>query len=219
MLLEGMSERHETPKIKEVTTDESSSCLEWLSPSSDHLGSLLILLEHSMSCLLENDSCSSNMTPDEVGSLITSIRGVSSNMIDFLYLQNRSQEDEEEQEPKLLHSSTTTFSLDPLSLIRFLCMFLVEDTDVTEEQADHITPVILNAFVSQTQDPKMHSPSFQHGILAALMSLNDVKEVTIQEEGLRETLNSFTSTCESCREGHQDNLPICQEFRSKILLK
>lgn len=192
---------------------------------SDHLGSLLILVEHEMSCLLENDSSTSLMSPDEVGSLISSIRGVASNVIEFLVLKQHSpvEVDNESRKRSLSDleesSQTASMSIECLSLVRFLCQWLLEDTDVTEDQAEQITPILISSFLSQSQHQAMESPLFEHGILSALLSLNDVKEVLVVDHELKEVLDKQTSSCLVCREGEQEDLPICQEFRARILLR
>ena len=214
MLLDSLSSKHQNNLLTPIPNNQESIS----SSETDLLGSLLILLEHEMSCLLDNEESSKHMSPDEVGSLISSIRGAAFNIIDFLVIKLNTSAVEDEDTTRRLPSNTEPIAIECLSLVRFLCKWLLEDTDITEEQAEQVTPLLLKSFQTQSESHPMPSPSFEHALLSALISINDVKELVMRDE-TKETFESFTSSCLLCREGQQNDLPICQEFRAKILLR
>jgi hypothetical protein len=228
LLLEGISKNSQTTTSAQI----------------DNLGCLLILIEHEMSCLLdveyfdddplhEDKTTIASMSPDEVGSLISNIRGVASNVIDYLILKHGSQEQDNEMNNLVKRSirdaegdsMSVMIPMESLCLVRFLCQYLVEDISVKEGQIEGIIPVLLSSFMTQVSSSTMESPAFEHGILSALIVINGVKEVALNDQLPRNSLESFTSSCLLCQEGNQatqDNqqdIPICREFREKILLR
>ena len=199
--------------LTRLTCIELVMLLDKMSPlqekETDLLGCLLILVEKEMTCLLEVDKATQRMTPQEIGSLISSFRGVASNMITFLSqsvnanpVENQSQEERD--------TSTFNCSLQELSMVRFLCQWILEDSDISEDQTEQLTPLLLQTFTTISDDNE--GSSLRHGILSALLILHDIKPIFL--DGQLNIFDNFTSECHACREGE---LSICQEFRVKIL--
>lgn len=159
------------------------------------IGSCLILLEKAM--LLLSNECDNNdskliqlMQPDEVSSIITSMRDVSGKIIEFLSL----------------HSPPTSEAL-TLSLVRFICLFLVEDTHVTPGQGEQLLPVLFSSLRHESQS---HPGCDDHAIISALVSLFERTTLDpaamIEEDAL--FIIAYADQCDSCKQ--LDDESVCQ---------
>lgn len=161
------------------------------------IGSCLILLEKSM--LLLSDECDKNdskliqlMQPDEVSSIITSMRDVSGKIIEFFSLYSG--------------SSSEAFTL---SLVRFICLFLVEDTHVTPGQGEQLLPVL---FSSLRQESKSHPGYDDHAIISALVSLfeRSTLDPAVMNEDDALFIIAYADQCDSCKQLEES---VCQSVK------
>jgi hypothetical protein len=171
-------------------------CIEAEPLDSELMGSLLIILEHCLSCLVdEESSVASGMEPDALASLIKNIREVAASLIDYL-------------SEKWTGEESTLESLEYLSMLRFICQWIIEDTCLNEEQAESLRPLIVSVLEMQMEKHLLDSPSFEHALLSSLLSLFDVKEFSL--ESLQ--IESFVNNCNLC--SNQES--TCQKVKQII---
>lgn len=163
--------------------------------NQDLIGCCLIILEKSL--LLLSEECDNDdsqliglMNVDEVTSIISSMRDVSAKIIEFLTIT---------ETPVTCESLT-------LSLVRFMCLLLVEDTHVTPGQAEAVLPVL---FTSLRHQSSSHPGCDDHAILSALVSLFERTSldprVMSEEDAL--FLTAFSAQCDVCKQLEES---VCQ---------
>lgn len=141
----------------------------------DYMGVLLIILEHGLMSLVQSDDLSSHLTPDQLSSLIVSIRSVADKMLEFADL----------------HKDETEHSVLLCSIMRLLSLWIIEDNGGVSAKAGN---VFTRFVVSVLSKPAPHpSHDSLHAAFNSITVLPDKCKLVMKE--IESEMNHLLTTC------------------------